>query len=60
MQRPLEELPVKPFFFASVDLIERFLRSQEKVATAEPSGESRPLGAADADAQARSGSSATQ
>jgi len=48
-QLVLEELPVKPFFFAAVDLIEHFLSMREETTaspvfpTAAP-GESRPGG----------------
>lgn len=54
----LEELPVKPFFFASVDLIGHFLAHRdEKLASlvSASSGESRPA-ADQVDSQARSGS----
>ena len=42
-QQVLEELPVKPFFFAAVDLIDHFLREETPTVLAAP-GESRPGG----------------
>ena len=63
---PTEELPVKPFFFASVEFIEHFLFSREEGESfvLPASGESRPDGECameDDDAErARSGSSAAK
>ena len=49
----LQELPVKPFFFAKVDLIEHFLewREESRSLLNTASGESRPDGAVEGAAE---------
>lgn len=44
MRQVLEELPVKPFFFAAVDLIDHFLSLREETPVLASPGESRPGG----------------
>jgi len=63
---PTEELPVKPFFFASVQFIEHFLITREEAESfvLPASGESRPDGDGaikdDIAERAHSGSSAAK